>query len=89
MAINRNAPFDSLNIEILSSLQLLGKTAEGIYKNTHRISGIETYDDLVTITTKGDANPLPIELIDYPVKENNYIGKVVFTMPKLGYGKII
>ena len=70
MAINRNAPFDSLNIGDIIVFTTPGKTAEGIYKNTHRISGIETYDDLVTITTKGDANPLPIELIDYPVKEN-------------------
>ena len=28
--------------------------------------------------TQGDANPFPIDGIDYPVREQNYIGKVVY-----------
>jgi signal peptidase len=36
------------------------------------------------ITTKGDANDGSIPYIDYPISEQNYIGKVVYIIPKLG-----
>jgi signal peptidase I len=36
------------------------------------------------IRTKGDANPISIPLVDYPLMEKNYIGKVVYVIPKVG-----
>ena len=36
------------------------------------------------IGTKGDANPDSIPGIDYPIFQQNYIGKVVFVIPQLG-----
>ena len=36
------------------------------------------------IMTKGDANPDSIPGIDYPVFQENYIGKVVSVIPQLG-----
>jgi signal peptidase I len=36
------------------------------------------------IRTKGDANPASIPGIDYPVFQQNYIGKVVSVIPQLG-----
>lgn len=34
------------------------------------------------IRTKGDANPNSIRYIDYPIKEENYLGKVLFITEK-------
>jgi signal peptidase len=36
------------------------------------------------IRTKGDANPSSIPGIDYPVREQDYIGKVVYVIPGVG-----
>ena len=36
------------------------------------------------IRTKGDANPGSIILLDYPIRQQNYIGKVVYVIPKVG-----
>ena len=33
--------------------------------------------------TKGDANKRPIALMDYPIKEQNYIGKASCTIPRI------
>ena len=49
----------------------------------HRIKQIYTTPQGETILrTKGDANPNSISLIDYPVKSDNYIGKVLFVTTK-------
>ena len=34
--------------------------------------------------TKGDANDDSIPGVDYPIKQGNYIGMVVYVIPKLG-----
>jgi signal peptidase I len=36
------------------------------------------------LRTKGDANPYSIKLVDFPVNEEDYIGKVIYTIPSLG-----
>lgn len=51
----------------------------------HRIIEIdEDADGDRTIRTKGDANPSPIPGTDYPIKEDDYIGKVVYVVPGIG-----
>jgi len=41
------------------------------------------HDDRV-IRTKGDANPSSIPGTDFPIRKNDYIGKVVFVIPDAG-----
>ncbi len=36
------------------------------------------------VRTKGDANPASIPGTDYPIRESNYIGRVVYVMPGAG-----
>jgi signal peptidase len=36
------------------------------------------------VRTKGDANPASIPGTDYPIREDNYIGRVVYVMPGAG-----
>ncbi|MEM2923149.1 MAG: signal peptidase I [Candidatus Nitrosocaldus sp.] len=49
----------------------------------HRVVKVEHSSEKV-ITTKGDNNPISIPGIDYPITKKEYIGKVVFVIPKLG-----
>lgn len=52
----------------------------------HRVEAI--LDDnpvLKTVRTRGDANPISIPGTDYPVTDEEYIGKVVYVIPQLGY----
>lgn len=48
----------------------------------HRIYRVNEVDGERRIETKGDNNPSPDSWV---VKEADYIGKVVFTIPQLGY----
>ena len=50
----------------------------------HRVASIID-DDPKTLRTKGDANPASIPGTDFPITEKEYIGKVVYTLPQVGY----
>jgi signal peptidase len=50
----------------------------------HRISEIGTFLGKEVVTTKGDANPYSIPGIDFPLFMENYVGKVVYVIPKIG-----
>lgn len=50
----------------------------------HRVAEILNQDPLV-IRTKGDANPGSIPGTDYPITKQDYIGKVVYVVPQIGY----
>ena len=49
----------------------------------HRVAKIQEGSEKI-ITTKGDNNPASIPGIDYPITKKEYIGKVIFVIPKLG-----
>jgi signal peptidase len=50
----------------------------------HRVAEILD-DNPKTIRTKGDANPGSIPGTDYPLTKEEYIGKVVYVVPQIGY----
>lgn len=50
----------------------------------HRVVDIKESSEKI-ITTKGDANPASIPGTDFPITKNDYIGKVVYVIPKIGY----
>ena len=51
----------------------------------HRVQaiGLDANNQRV-LRTKGDANPNSIETVDYPITENQYVGKVIYVIPYLG-----
>lgn len=52
----------------------------------HRVAEIATDDNgNKVIRTKGDANPGSIPGTDYPITKEDYIGKVVYVLPGVGY----
>ena len=50
----------------------------------HRVAAIID-EDPFTIRTKGDANPASIPGTDFPITEEEYIGKVWHTVSQVGY----
>jgi len=50
----------------------------------HRISEIGTSNGKEVVITQGDANPYSIPGIDFPIFIENYVGKVVYIIPKIG-----
>lgn len=50
----------------------------------HRVVSIID-DDPVTLKTKGDSNPSSIPGTDFPITEKDYIGKVEYKIPQVGY----
>jgi len=50
----------------------------------HRVAEILNKDPLV-IRTKGDANPGSIPGTDFPITKGDYIGKVEYVVPQIGY----
>ena len=50
----------------------------------HRVVSI-TSDEPRTIITKGDNNNASIPGTDFPITNNEYIGKVVYQIPQIGY----
>lgn len=51
----------------------------------HRIAEIDVDSDGDrVIRTKGDANPASIPGTDFPIREDDYIGKVIYVVPGVG-----
>ncbi|MGQ0376867.1 MAG: signal peptidase I [Nitrososphaerota archaeon] len=50
----------------------------------HRVAEVID-DDPKTIRTKGDANPSSIPGTDFPITDEEYIGKVAYVIPQIGY----
>jgi signal peptidase I len=51
----------------------------------HRVEAIGfDADNQRVVRTKGDANPDPVQSVDYPITENQYVGKVIHVIPFVG-----
>jgi len=85
--VSHNVPFNSLKIGDIIVFKTYGTDASGNHATiVHRVAEIITdqSNGQKIIRTKGDANPDSIPGVDYPIFDKNYIGKVVYVIPKLG-----
>jgi signal peptidase I len=85
--VSHNVPFNSLKVGDIIVFKSYVTDDSGQYENiVHRVAQIVTdpFTGQRIIRTKGDANPSSIPGIDYPIFQQNYIGKVVDVMPKVG-----
>jgi signal peptidase len=52
----------------------------------HRVVAVlDDREESKTVRTKGDANPISIPGTDYPITDEEYIGKVAYVIPQIGY----
>jgi signal peptidase I len=87
VTVSHNVPFNSLKVGDIIVFKTYGTDNSGQHITVvHRVAEIVTdpINGQKVIRTKGDANPDSIPGADYPIFEQNYIGKVVYVIPKLG-----
>jgi len=80
IVVNGNIPFNQLKI---GDIIVFHASAEDKVI-VHRVAEFLSQDPRI-IRTKGDANPGSIPGVDFPVGQQNYIGKVVYVIPQIGY----
>ncbi len=81
LVVQGNDPFDSVKVGDIIVFNRPSGTDRVI---VHRVAGIID-DDPLTLRTKGDANPASIPGTDFPITEEEYIGKVYTVIPQIGY----
>jgi signal peptidase len=79
---DRNIPFAALKIGDIIAFRIAGTTDQGQHEIViSRVAQI-VHDNhgLRVISTKGDANTESIPFLDYPIRDQNYLGKVVYVL---------
>jgi len=81
LIVQGHEPFEDLEI---GDIIVFNRPSDHNRVIVHRVVSI-TDDDPKTLRTKGDSNPASIPGTDYPITQEEYIGKVVYTIPQAGY----
>ena len=79
--VQGNIPFDHIKMGDVIAFVNPSHRGELI---VHRVAQIMSQDPM-EIRTKGDANAGSIAGVDLPITKNNYIGKVAYVIPQMGY----
>lgn len=81
LIVSGHEPFDEL---VVGDIIVFDRPSDHNRVIVHRVASI-LEEDPRTIRTKGDANPASIPGTDFPITEEEYIGKVAYTLPQVGY----
>ena len=81
LVVQGNDPFDSVEI---GDVIVFDRPSDHDRVIVHRVAAIIN-EDPYTIRTKGDANPASIPGTDFPITEEEFIGKVAYVIPQVGY----
>jgi len=81
LIVQGHEPFEDIEI---GDIIVFNRPSDHNRVIVHRVASILD-EDPKTIRTKGDANPGSIPGTDFPITEEEYIGKVVYTLPQVGY----
>ena len=81
IVVQGNVPFDHVKI---GDIIVFNRPSGHDKVIVHRVAEILSKDPL-EIRTKGDANPGSIAGTDFPITKGDYIGKVVYVIPQIGY----
>ncbi|ABX12104.1 signal peptidase I [Nitrosopumilus maritimus] len=81
LMVSGHEPFNELEV---GDIIVFDRPSDHNRVIVHRVASILD-EDPRTIRTKGDANPASIPGTDFPITEEEYIGKVAYTLPQVGY----
>ena len=81
LIVQGHTPFEDIEI---GDIIVFNRPSDHNRVIVHRVVSIID-DDPKTLRTKGDNNPASIPGTDFPVTQEEYIGKVVYTLPQVGY----
>jgi signal peptidase len=83
LIVNGNVPFEDIKV---GDIIVFNRPNGHDRVIVHRVESIlDDRPESKTIRTKGDANPISIPGTDYPITKQEYIGKVFYTIPQIGY----
>lgn len=86
IVVEGNTPFEDIekgDIIVFYSPKLYEQGKERVI--VHRVSLDMSTDAQKIVRTKGDANAASIAGTDYPITEKEYLGKVEYVVPQVGY----
>ena len=78
----RSNPFESV---VVDDIIVFNRPAGNDRVIVHRVVELFENEEPYSIRTKGDANPASIPGTDFPITEEEYIGKVAYIIPQIGY----
>jgi signal peptidase I len=81
LVVQGNDPFESISV---GDIIVFDRPIDHDRVIVHRVAAIIN-EDPFTIRTKGDANPASIPGTDFPITEEEFIGKVAYVIPQVGY----
>jgi len=81
LVVQGHEPFEDIEV---GDIIVFNRPSDHNRVIVHRVASI-LEDDPKTIRTKGDANPASIPGTDFPITKEEYIGKVAYTLPQVGY----
>jgi signal peptidase len=81
LVVQGHEPFEDIEV---GDIIVFNRPSDHNRVIVHRVVSIME-DDPKTIRTQGDANPGSIPGTDFPITEEEYIGKVAYTIPQVGY----
>ena len=81
LIVSGHEPFEEIEI---GDIIVFDRPSDHNRVIVHRVVSIIS-EDPKTIRTQGDANSGSIPGTDYPITEEEYIGKVAYTLPQVGY----
>ena len=81
LVVQGNEPFDNIKKD---DIIVFDRPSGHDRVIVHRVNEVLN-DEPRILRTKGDANPASIPGTDFPITEQEYIGKVVYVVPKIGY----
>ena len=81
LVVQGHEPFEDIEI---GDIIVFNRPSDHNRVIVHRVVSIIN-DDPKTIRTQGDANPASIPGTDFPITEEEYIGKVAHVLPQVGY----
>jgi signal peptidase len=81
LVVQGHEPFDDIEI---GDIIVFNRPSDHNKVIVHRVVSIIN-DDPKTVRTQGDANSASIRGTDFPITEEEYIGKVAYNLPQVGY----
>jgi len=81
LVVQGHEPFEDIEI---GDIIVFNRPSDHNRVIVHRVVSILD-DDPKTIRTRGDANSASIPGTDFPITEEEYIGKVAYVLPQVGY----
>ena len=83
LVVNGNVPFEDIK---KGDIIVFNRPSGHDRVIVHRVDTIlNDSPESKAIRTKGDANPISIPGTDFPITEKEYIGKVIYWVPQIGY----